>query len=51
MDDPQYVHDDVSSDYLCQWILYYTYHSHMDSPHYVKVDMQNAYDVSSGHTC
>jgi len=29
MDDPQYVHDDVPTDYLCERMLYYTCHSIM----------------------
>jgi hypothetical protein len=35
MDDPQYVHNDVPSDYLCEHMLYYTYHSHVDARQYV----------------
>jgi len=32
MDDPQYVHDDVPSNYPCQEMLYNSHHSHTDTP-------------------
>jgi len=39
MDAPQYVHVHVSSDYLWQWMFYYTHHSNKDAPQYVEVDV------------
>jgi len=36
---PQYVHDDVLSDVLFVWMLYYTLHIDMDAPQYVHVDV------------
>jgi hypothetical protein len=39
MDARQYVHVDVSSDDIAQWMFYYIYHSEMDAPQYVHVDV------------
>ena len=34
-EDPQYIHNDVPSDYGCQRILYYSYHSQIDASQYI----------------
>jgi hypothetical protein len=43
MDARQYVHVDVSSDYHCYWMSYYTYHSKMDARQYAQVDVSSDY--------
>ena len=40
---PQYVHVDVSSDNLLNWMIFYTNHSYMDAPQYVHIDVNSEY--------
>jgi hypothetical protein len=35
MEDPQYVHVDVPSDYMFNWMYHYTHHRDMHIPQYV----------------
>jgi len=39
MDAPQYEHADVPSDYVKNWMFYYTHHSYMDAHQYVDDDV------------
>ena len=43
MDVHEYIHADVPSGHICNWMFYYTHHSYMDAHQYVHVD------VHSGH--
>ena len=46
MDALQYVHADVTEETFCEWMFYYTNHSHMDIPQYVHVDVPSDYACS-----
>jgi hypothetical protein len=43
----QYVHIDVSSNYLLNWMCFYTHHSYMDAPQYAYIDVSSNYLLNS----
>ena len=43
MDAHHYVHGDVNSGHICNYMFYYTHHSYMDADQYVQVFVASVY--------